>query len=523
MKKTGSEAFPRHFPEIVDTFQPLAAIVIVLAESLCYRPLDMKPYNAADSKIMRPARCIAILVCMIAAGFTSLAAPTAPPNLIVILTDDQGYHDVGFNGCQDIPTPNLDSIASNGVKFTSGYVSSPYSSPSRAGLLTGRYQERFGYERDSLWQPKNPDAGLPLSETTLADTLDKVGYATGIIGKWHLGSNPAMHPLKRGFDEFFGVLGAGHRYLPEELTIEDARQAKTDDDNWHLWVLRNYEPVKTTNYLTDEFSDEAVRFIARHKDKPFFLLLAYNSPHGPLEATKKYLDRFHKILSPHRRTYAAMMSAVDNGVGEVLAELRKDGLEAQTLVVYLSASAGVLDANSSDNYPLRGSKNYPWEGGWRVPFAIQWPGHLPKAIVYDQPVESLDIFATITALANAPINPESPLDGVNLVPYLTGQKAGIPHDAIYLRMPDGGSFAVRSGEYKLVVPATAQPAELYNVSKDISELKNLAEVKPEVVMELEKKYAAWSRQMISPESLESSKPNAPQPIDTEAEKSKPEP
>jgi len=469
---------------------------------------------------MKPTDYIVLVTLLIIAGFTSLGAPTSPPNLIVILTEDQGYHDVGFNGCKDIPTPNLDSIASNGVRFTSGYVSSPLSSPSRAGLLTGRYQERFGYESDPAWQPNNPGSGLPLTETTLADVLGRVGYETGIIGKWHLGSNPAMHPLRRGFKEFFGFLGAGHHYLPEELTLDETRKAKSEYDSWLLWIMRNDEPVQITNYLTDEFSEEAVRFIARNKEKPFFLLLAYNAPHDPQEATEKYLSRFPQILGSHRRTYAAMMSAVDDGVGSVLAELRKDGLEHQTLVVYLSASGGSLDANSSDNYPLRGARDGVWEGGWRVPFAMQWPGHLPKGMAYDQPVLSLDIFATITALANAPVNPERPLDGVNLVPYLTGQKPGAPHDAIYLRMPERSAFAVRGGEYKLVVPAPNQAFELYNLSKDISECKNLAEVNPEVMKELEKKRADWNQQMLSPNSHGTTGSNAPQPIDTDVGRSK---
>ena len=468
---------------------------------------------------MKPIDYIALIVIAIVSGFAARGEPASPPNLILVLTENQGYHDVGFNGCQDIPTPNLDSIASNGVRFTSGYVASPLSSPSRAGLLTGRYPERFGYERDPEWRPNNPDAGLPLTETTLADVLGKVGYETGIIGEWHLGASPALHPLKRGFKEFFGFLGAGHQYLPEELTIDETRKLKVEYDSWRLWLMRNYELVKTTNYLTDEFSDEAVRFVARHQGKPFFLLLAYNAPHSSLEATEKYLSRFPKILGPNRRTYAAMMSAVDDGVGNILAELRKDALEERTLVVYLSASGGALDANSSDNYPLRGSRGYPWEGGWRVPFAMQWPGHLPRGMAYDQPVLSLDIFATITALANAPINSDVQLDGVNLIPYLTGLKAGAPHDAIYLRIPNRGAFAVRSGEYKLVVPATDQPAELYNLSTDISECKNLADAKPEVMKELEKKRAAWSQQMMFPSAVESKGPSDSQPIDTEAGKS----
>ncbi|HEU5071227.1 MAG TPA: sulfatase-like hydrolase/transferase [Verrucomicrobiae bacterium] len=433
---------------------------------------------------------------------SSANRPSAKPNLIIILTDDQGYHDVGFNGCKDIPTPNLDSIAANGVRFSNGYVSYSVCSPSRAGLLTGRYEERFGHERNPQWQPENIHSGLPLTETTLADALGHVGYHSGIIGKWHLGSHPALHPLKRGFNEFFGFLGGGHRYLPEELTLKETSEAKNanESDSYRLWILRNYEPVKTTNYLTDEFSDEAVRFIDRNKDKPFFLYLAYNAPHAPLEATEKYLSRFPNIKNPKRRTYAAMISAVDDGVGRVLAALRQQGLADNTLVFYLSDNGGPTDANASNNHPLRGGKGSPWEGGWHVPFALQWPGHLTAGKVYEQPVLSLDIFATMAALVNVPTDPVRPLDGVNLLPYLTGQKSGAPHDTIYLRMYDKGAFAVRSGDDKLVIPKRGAAPELFNLSRDIGESKNLANdsgMQP-VVEKLEKRRADWNSQLVPP-------------------------
>ena len=441
---------------------------------------------------------ISFLALLLAAVATSVA--TTPPNFIVILTDDQGYADVGFNGCKDIPTPNLDSIARNGVHFTSGYVSYSVCSPSRAGLLTGRYEQRFGYERNPRFEPENRQSGLPLTETTLADTLGKVGYHSGIIGKWHLGAHPDLHPLKRGFNEFFGMLGGGHRYFPEELTLKETSQAKSDNeaDSYRLWILRNHEPVKTTQYLTDEFSDEAVSFIARNKAKPFFLYLAYNAPHGPLQATEKYLIRFPDIKDPKRRTYAAMVSAVDDGVGRVLAELRKQGLEENTLVFFLSDNGGPTADNASNNQPLRGAKGSPWEGGFRVPFAVQWPGHLPKGMTYEKPVLSLDIFATMAALANAAINTNHPLDGVNLMPYLTGKNSGAPHDAIYLRMFDRGAFAVRSGDNKLVIPSRNKAAELYNLNSDIGESKNLADAEPSVLKELEERRVRWNEQLIEP-------------------------
>jgi len=432
------------------------------------------------------------------AAFTCL--PAAAPNLIVIVTDDQGYHDVGFNGCQDIPTPNLDALAARGVRFSSGYVTYAVCSPSRAGLLTGRYQQRFGHERNPRWEPDNPQSGLPLSETTLADTLGRVGYHSGIIGKWHLGAHPDLHPLKRGFNEFFGMLGGGHRYLPEELTLRQTSEARSmnENDSYRLWIMRDHEPVKTTQYLTDEFSDEAVRFVQRNKDHPFFLYLAYNAPHAPLQATPKYLDRFPGIKDPRRRTYAAMVSAVDDGVGRLLGELRRLGLEENTLVFFLSDNGGPTQANASNNAPLRGDKGSPWEGGFRVPFALQWPGHLPAGLVYEQPVSSLDIFATIAALAGAPANPERPLDGVNLVPYLTGEKKGAPHEAIYLRMFDKGAFAVRRGDYKLVIPGKNQAPVLFNLQQDIGEKHDLTATAPAEARVLENLRTRWNAGLIAP-------------------------
>lgn len=449
-----------------------------------------------------------VALCTVNGSAASVADATSKPNLIIILTDDQGYADVGFNGCKDIPTPNLDSLAKNGVRFANGYVSYSVCSPSRAGLLTGRYQQRFGHERNPEWEPQNSKSGLPLSETTLADTLGKVGYKSGLIGKWHLGAHPDSHPLKRGFNEFFGHLGGGHHYFPEELTIKETNTAKNEGDSYRLWIMRDHTPVRTTNYLTDEFSDEAVRFVERHKNGPFFLYLAYNAPHGPLQASEKYLNRFQDIQNPKRRTYAAMVSAVDDGVGKLLAKLRELNLETNTLVVFLSDNGGPTTDNASNNNPLRGGKGNPWEGGIRVPFAAQWPGHIPSALVYEQPVISLDIFATIAALAQAPVDPARPLDGVNLMPYLTGEKSGVPHDAIYLRMFDKGAYAVRSGDYKLVIPAKGRAPELFNLKNDIGEASDISASHANEFQALGAKRTAWDAQLIPPvfEGLRPSKP-----------------
>jgi arylsulfatase A-like enzyme len=436
-----------------------------------------------------------VLVWLLAGMAPTVSAADAPPNFIIILTEDLGYHDVGFNGSKDIPTPNLDSIASNGVKFTSGYAAEGLSAASRAGLLTGQYPGRFGYYAESAWQPNNVKDGLPLNQVTLAEVLNQAGYHCGIIGKWGLGAHADLHPLKRGFDEFFGFLGPGASYFPEGLTNDSPAKIKAEYEAYHLRILRNNVSVTVTNYLTDEFSDEAVRFIAKNKAKPFFLYLAYHAPHTPWEAPEKYLNRFPDLQSPHRKTYAAMVSAVDDGVGRVLAELRKAGLENQTLVVFLSATGGSLDQNSSDNYPLRGVKFYGWEGGWRVPFVMQWPGHLPAGMVYDQPVVSLDIFATFTALAGSPFMRAPSPDGVNLIPYLTGTKTDPPHDALYLNLPQRGIFAVRSGDYKLIIPGPNQPAQLFNLKKDVAETRNVADQQPGILAELAQKQAVWTQSL----------------------------
>lgn len=465
---------------------------------------------------MRPS----LLGSIAALGVLSLAPAHARPNLIIVLTDDQGYHDVGFNGCTDIPTPHLDTLARQGARFTNGYVTYTVCSPSRAGLLTGRYPQRFGHERNPRWEPHNPASGLPRSEQTLADVLGRAGYRTGLIGKWHLGAHPDLHPLRRGFHEFFGMLGGGHRYFPEELTLRDATEATNEAQSYRLQIVRDEAPLPTTQYLTDEFSDEAVRFVERHRDGPFFLLLAYHAPHAPLQASEKYLDRFPGIKDPRRRTYAAMVSAVDDGVGRVLAKLRELGLEENTLVAFLSDNGGPPDANASDNTPLRGAKGSPWEGGWRVPFALQWPGRIPAGLVYEQPVLSLDLFATIAALAGAPADPARPLDGVNLMPYLTGENPGAPHEMIYLRMHDRGAFAVRRGDHKLVIPERDAPAQLFNLRSDIAESRDLASAHPEILQDLERRRAAWNAQLVPPAfpGLQTANRNTPQPAAPERPK-----
>lgn len=419
------------------------------------------------------------------------------PNIIIILADDLGYADVGFNGCKDIPTPNIDRIATNGVKFTSGYVTFSVCGPSRAGLLTGRYPQRFGYERNPQYRPHDPNMGLPKEENTLAESLKQVGYTSGIIGKWHQGADISNHPLNRGFQEFFGHLGGGHRYFPEELTIQDSYAVDNDEGmSYKTWIMRNHEPVQTKKYLTDEFSDEAVRFVERHQKEAFFLYLAYNAPHSPLQATQEYLDRFPNILDSKRKTYAAMVSAVDDGVGKILDKLESLHLDKNTLVYFLSDNGGPEQDNGSENGPLREGKSSIYEGGYRVPFAMQWTGTV-KPRVYDNPVSSLDIFATIAALSKAPINKDRPLDGVNIIPFITGKNKGMPHETIYLRKFDQKGYSVRHKDLKLVLKKDSVP-QLYDLAKDIGEQNDIAQQYPDEVKKLEVIRKEWDSQLIEP-------------------------
>ncbi len=429
---------------------------------------------------------------------SSDAADARRPNVVILLADDLGYSDLGFQGGKDIPTPHLDALAKGGVRCTNGYVSGPYCSPTRAGLLTGRYQQRFGHEFNP-GEGGRTRFGLPLTQTTLADRLKSAGYATGLVGKWHLGATPEFHPQKRGFDEFFGFLGGAHTYFAD----------RSND------IYRGTEPVKETAYLTDAIGREAVSFIERHKGHPFFLEVAFNAVHTPMNATDARLARFASIPDKTRRTYAAMLSALDDAAGAVLAKLRESGLEEDTLVVFLSDNGGPTmpgtTINGSRNEPLRGSKRTTLEGGIRVPFVLSWKGKLPAGKVYDQPIIQLDLLPTAVAAAGLTAKPEWELDGVDLLPHLTGLNAAPPHDTLYWRL--GGQAAVRRGDWKLVrydgtldtpgarsvgAKPPLSPFRLYHLAEDIGETRDRSSDFPDKARELLGAWEEWNRQLAQP-------------------------
>ena len=438
------------------------------------------------------------LLCLL--GHAASAVAPNKPNVLVILADDLGYGELECQGfTHQIPTPNIDSIAHNGVRFTSGYVSCPYCSPSRAGLMTGRYPTRFGHEfNPEGTQNVMTKFGLPLSETTIADRLKPAGYATGWFGKSHLGYAPRFHPLKRGFDEFYGFLAGWHSYL----------DAEADDSNP---ILRDTTPTSDIDgYTTDAFAREAVKFIDDHQSEPWFCYLAFNAVHLPLQATDKYLSRFPNIKRGKRHRYAAMQSAMDDAVGSVLAKVRELGQEENTLIFFYSDNGGPTTRTTSRNGPLRGFKGQTWEGGIRVPFMVQWKDHIPAGKVDDRPVIQLDIHPTALAAAGVAVKPEWKLDGVNLLPYLTGEQSGPPHDALYWRF--GAQVAIRKGDWKLVKgvgcaglqgvnrngQGNMDDAELYDLSQDIGEKTNLAEQEPAKVKALAAEWDRWNRDNVDP-------------------------
>lgn len=427
-----------------------------------------------------------------------LNAQNNKPNIIIIMTDDMGYADVGFNGCKDIPTPNIDKIANEGIRFDEGYVSFPVCGPSRAGFLTGRYQDRFGFTTNPSIDPNNPIAGLPIEEETMAQVLKKANYNNAIIGKWHMGTNAVFHPLERGFDYFYGFLSGGHNYFPEKLTLNNLYEVKRKWQWYSTKIIENRAPVEIKEYLTDALSNAAVNFIDKQvkDDQQFMLYLAYNAPHTPLQATEKYLSRFPNIKDKKRKTYAAMVSAVDDGVGRVLAALKEQALDEDTIIVFLSDNGGARN-NGSDNGPLRGLKGDLFEGGVRVPFAIRWKGVIPEGNSYKNPVSSLDIMATIVAQTNVKINPERPLDGVDLIPFLTGKNNGAPHDYLFWRKWDQNAMAIRHGNYKLVAnkKQDQETPKLFDLSIDVSESKNLKSEKLKISKDLQKKWNNWNKDL----------------------------
>ena len=397
------------------------------------------------------------------------------PNIVLIVSDDQGYGDAScYDHPEEVSTPNIDRLAAEGVRLTNGYASAYVCAPTRAGLLTGRYQQRFGF-----YTGGDSRVGLPLSEITVAELLKREGYATGVVGKWHLGLEPEYRPLQRGFDEFYGFLGHGaHDYFELQITNE------------HNSIYRNDTLINDTGYLTDNLAREAVSFIERHYKRPFFLYLPFNAVHWPLQAPDDYIKRFN-TGDENRDIYLAMLTSMDEAIGKVLDALKRTGAEGNTLVIFFSDNGGARK-NFANNGVLRDYKQSVYEGGIRVPFIVSWPGNLPKAAVCSEPVISTDIVPTILWAVGVELPGDRIYDGKDMLPVLRGEATEPLHKALFWY--DGADqWAVQAGKWKLL--SRKSSLELYDLQADISEKHNLTAQRPDVVEELEGMYAEWRSQM----------------------------
>ena len=427
------------------------------------------------------AKLVCAVSTMITCWATNCTAENSlnKPNILVILLDDAGYNDFGFNGSKDLLTPNIDRLAADGTVFTDAHVSASVSGPSRAGILSGRYNQRCGYEcnlGDTL--------GLGLNEETIADVFLRNGYNTSCFGKWHQGDAPEYHPNRRGFEHFYGFIAGSRSYF---------YRPNRDDKPGDVYNLQyNGKQLSFNGYMTDVLADAAVDYLDKQKGsgKPFMMYLAFNAVHTPMEATKEDMARFE---GHSRQKLAAMTWAVDRGIGKVVDKLKKEGMYENTLIFFLSDNGGAHN-NQSSNYPLKGFKGNKYEGGIRVPFFITMGGKYKGT--FDGLSSSLDIFST--SIAAAGIDKESlknPIDGVDLIPYISGEMSGNPHDILFWRKEK--SSAVRMGDYKLIsVEGLGQ--RLYNLNDNLGEDNDLRKINPELCKEMTDKYKEWEKGIITP-------------------------
>jgi arylsulfatase A-like enzyme len=445
---------------------------------------------------------------------TSMAFANEPPNIIVIFTDDHGFADLSIQGqVSDIKTPHIDQLAKEGVLATAGYITAPQCTPSRAGLLSGRYQERFGLDN-------NQTIPFPLDEKMIALRMKEAGYVTGMAGKWHLEPNRVQY---RWLKEH---IGEKEKYTDSDVPFKNkipymASEKGFDycfqgamNNYWANYDLEGneFEPkmMKVDGYRLDIQTDAALTFIRKNHDKPFFFFLPYYGPHVPLQATEKYLSRFPEDMPERRRMCLAMMSAIDDGVGKIKETLKKYGIDDNTIIFFAGDNGAPLAGDNlnsnfksipvevpgswdgSLNTPFLGEKGMLSEGGIRTPFVINWPKGLPQGKVYDRPISSLDFAATSLALAGMDIPQE--LDGVNIVPYLRDDLKGDPHEALYWRFWD--QAAIRKGDWKYL--KCKEREYLFNVASDLHENKNLIAENPKLAKKMKEMLKSWCSQLKYP-------------------------
>lgn len=449
--------------------------------------------NTKDNKLLRVNKRLTELIFVIL-SVLSLQTNAAPkPNIVLLFADDAGYGDFGFHGSHHFKTPHLDRLAQSGVRLSQFYVSGATCGPSRAGLVTSMYQQRFGYEENNVpgimhenGKLLGDDMGLPLHLRTMGDHLQALGYRTAVFGKWHLGNADRFHPLKRGFDEFYGFRGGARSFFPH------AHPERAKKENL---MERDFEGYKEhRGYLTHVLADEACAFMERNRNRPFFAYVSFNAVHAPMHIAPQDKGEFPQLKGA-RRQAAQMMLALDRACGQIIGKLKELGLADNTLIVFTNDNGGPMDRNGSSNYPFSGVKATQLEGGIRVPGLVAWPGSLPAGTVYDQPLSTLDLLPTFVKAGGGDPGAIAGLDGIDMLPYLRGDNRQAPHQTLYWKMENRG--AIRNGDWKLLRFAD-RPAELYLLTDDPGEENNLAADHPDRVKSLYKKLFTWELTLARP-------------------------
>lgn len=457
----------------------------------------------------------------------------ARPNIIIIYADDLGKTDISLYGSPHVETPWMDSLGINGATFQEGYVTASICSPSRASLLTGRYQQRFGYEyqpqnqylanrlqyyavkyfidtdfwvlNERMSSPTREDMekqGLPPSEITLASLLKKQGYKTGIFGKWHLGNFAPFHPNRNGFDEFYGFMEAFSLFA-DTSAADIINHHHSDFSDPHIWghgregscaIRRNDEIVEEDEYLTFAIAREANAFLEKNRNEPFLMYLPFNAPHTPFQVPKKYFDQFSQVEDRNKRVYYGMIKALDDAIGQIIRKVRELGLEENTLICFASDNGGASYTYATDNAPLKGGKISNFEGGVNVPMMMYWKGVIPAGTEINHPVTVMDFFGTAVAISGAELPQDRVYDGVNLLPFLQNDSLDkSPHEAIYWKTAYNKS--IRKGPWKLIINEFQKDTLLYNLEEDKIEHINQAAFHPEVIEKLIKVHTDWEKDL----------------------------
>lgn len=456
-----------------------------------------------------------------------------PPNIVLIMADDLGKYEVSAYGAEHIRTPHMDQIGQEGVIFNEGYVTAAICSPSRAGLLTGRYQQRFGFETNIMefyptnlieyltgkyfvntdtWviksKPQFPrewqvaKQGIPPEEMIISEFFKGFGYQTGIVGKWHVGNHKKNRPENRGFDYQYGFNGAYSLYTPEQHTPGYVFHIQETFSSRHQWesgrstegaMYLNGKKIVEEDYLTFAIKDRAIEFMKRNREKPFFLYIPFSAPHVPFQAPIDYYCKYSHVKDENKRVYYAMISALDDAIGEIHQAIKNMGLEENTIIYFLSDNGGATYLDATDNGPLKGGKLTPFEGGINVPFMMKWKGVIPPGTVYDKPVLSLDVFATSAAACNFALPEDRVYDGVNLLPYLSEEKNDSPHPVIFWKAAH--MKAIRHGNWKMLKSDRDTWQHLYNLETDKSEENDLEQQQIELFLDLLQQHQDWQKML----------------------------